>query len=164
MERHRGYDLFFHSFYEGPLRDAIISYKSGRWRLKNFLSDLITGVMEFFEVDFDSIVPVPPTLSSLEERGFDHMLSIAKEVSKRTGKRIVRALVQIGEERQVGKGSLERRKAVYRFEMVSYPGERVALLDDVYTTGSTIRGCVSALREGGVEKVYVFVLARTRRG
>jgi predicted amidophosphoribosyltransferase len=37
--------------------------------------------------------------------------------------------------------------------------KNVLLIDDIYTTGSTVNQCARALKEGGVGRVYVFTLA-----
>jgi predicted amidophosphoribosyltransferase len=42
-------------------------------------------------------------------------------------------------------------------------GERVLLIDDVVTTGATVRECSRVLLEGGAGEVVVAVLARARR-
>jgi competence protein ComFC len=39
----------------------------------------------------------------------------------------------------------------------------VVLIDDVYTTGSTVKECAKALLKGGVKRVYVLSLARVVR-
>ncbi len=38
--------------------------------------------------------------------------------------------------------------------------KRVLLLDDVYTTGATVRECAKVLKKAGAEKVYVLTVAR----
>jgi predicted amidophosphoribosyltransferase len=39
-------------------------------------------------------------------------------------------------------------------------GERVLLIDDVFTTGATASACARALREAGAEEVFVLTAAR----
>ncbi|MEA1867337.1 MAG: phosphoribosyltransferase family protein, partial [Thermodesulfobacteriota bacterium] len=39
--------------------------------------------------------------------------------------------------------------------------ETILLLDDVYTTGATVRACAKALKRAGAKEVHVFTVART---
>ncbi|HAA82514.1 MAG TPA: amidophosphoribosyltransferase, partial [Thermotoga naphthophila] len=43
------------------------------------------------------------------------------------------------------------------------PPQNVILIDDVLTTGTSVRDCVETLFRNGVSKVFVYVLAKTRR-
>lgn len=59
----------------------------------------------------------------------------------------------------------ERRQNLYDVFSLIDPsrvsGAKVLLVDDVYTTGSTVNACSKVLRQAGVERIEVFTLARS---
>ena len=66
---------------------------------------------------------------------------------------------------QVGLGPKEREenvKGVFHLvkHSVLHQVERVLLVDDIYTTGATVKECVRVLKKAGVKNVWVFTLAR----
>jgi predicted amidophosphoribosyltransferase len=60
-----------------------------------------------------------------------------------------------------------RRESVANAFAVSYSrlvaGEKVLLVDDVFTTGATVSACAAALREAGASEVLVLTIARPVR-
>ena len=162
IEEKRGYTIYHYGPYDGKLRDLILSYKSGRWRLSEILAKLYLEIFEYYPPP-PILVYVPSTLGSIEKRGFDHMELLAKRVAKVSGLVLSRSLEVVSEERQLGKSGFERRKDRLRY-IAEFPGGReVTLIDDVMTTGSTIREASKALLDSGVERVKVYVLARSER-
>ena len=51
-------------------------------------------------------------------------------------------------------------KGAFGVEGQEFEGRRVLLVDDVYTTGATVRECAKILKKAGAEKVYVLTVAR----
>ncbi len=117
-------------------------------------------MFEYFPPMSDSLVFIPSTFEALEIRGFDHMELLARYISKSTGIPMSKSLVDVSGARQKGKKAAERLENVNRFEVIKFPGSEVILIDDVYTTGATVKDAVRALRESGVSRVKVYVLAR----
>jgi len=165
LENHKGFYLAYYGFYEGILRDLIISYKSARWRLGKILSNLCINTIEkLIEKPFD-VAYIPATLTSLEERGLDHVKLIAKEVSKYFNAHLVKSLYPVTEDKQSGKSRQERKKVkekyIFRGNMKN---KRLVLIDDVYTTGTTVRNAIDAFRkvENDLE-IYTCVIAKVKR-
>ncbi|MDQ5988648.1 MAG: hypothetical protein CSYNP_04409 [Syntrophus sp. SKADARSKE-3] len=116
--------------------------------------------------DYSLIVPVPLHPKKLRERGFNQSAILAKALSGQYAIRIdfmsLRRLHYT--EPQVGLGSKERERNVRKAFAVDKPdkveGERILLVDDVYTTGSTLRECARCLMDAGAERVAALTLAR----
>jgi competence protein ComFC len=112
------------------------------------------------------LVPVPLHMKRLRERGFNQALLLVKELSKRTGIPYAeRALKKIKDTPfQITLKKRERRKNLRRAFQVKDPeaikGKAVMLVDDVYTTGTTVNECSRALRRAGAEGVVVLTVAR----
>lgn len=112
----------------------------------------------------DLLVPVPLHPRRLRERGYDQALELARPLGKALGiplradgLRRVRATAA-----QSTLGAVARRQNV-RHAFVAAPGAwpgRVALFDDVMTTGATLAACARALRQAGVGRVEAWVVAR----
>jgi ComF family protein len=66
--------------------------------------------------------------------------------------------------RRAGMDAKGRRETVADAFRVAYPaliaGERVLLVDDVFTTGATVSSCAKTLLEAGAEEVFVLTIAR----
>ena len=71
------------------------------------------------------------------------------------------------ERHRAGMDAKDRRDTVAEAFQVSYPaliaGERVLLVDDVFTTGATVSSCAKALLEAGAAEVFVLTIARPIR-
>ena len=101
--------------------------------------------------NIDLITCAPSSIASLKTLGFDHGAHLIKLISKEIG--IPWALlfdpsftVQKGldkEERMANVLTINLKKEVWR----KFQGKRILIIDDVYTTGSTINRCTSLLRE-----------------
>jgi ComF family protein len=112
------------------------------------------------------VVPVPLHRTRLAERGFNHAALLAAPVARHLGARF--APVALARTRdtpaQATLGRSARLQNVARAFTVRagerpLDGERVLLVDDVRTTGATLRACALALRDAGAASVETLVLA-----
>ena len=114
----------------------------------------------------DLIIPVPLHPKRLRHRGFNQAVILGREIAVRfrlklkvdTLRRCVHTLPQFdlgrNERGPNVKGAFEVRKPQ------EIEGRRIILIDDVYTTGSTVKECARTLLQAGAEEVAVLTLAR----
>jgi len=159
--------------YEGPLRQAILAFKFlGRRALTVPLADLLVGLLKNglhgVHAAFDLACPVPLHPQRQKERGFNQSELIARYFCQQTGIRLETGLLQRTRPTipQVmlppGQRARNVRGAFSLSPQASAKGARILLIDDLYTTGSTLKECARVLRKGAAAEVYVITLARPR--
>jgi ComF family protein len=114
---------------------------------------------------FDGLVPVPLFATREREREFNQSEILARQLQKRCKLPIVKALRRIRStttqthfDRRMRMQNL--RDAFALRQNVSVQGQKLLLVDDVFTTGSTLDECARVLREGGAHSVCALTLAR----
>lgn len=113
----------------------------------------------------DAIVAVPLHRSRLFERGYNQAVEIARTLAHE----LELPLLQRGIERRVpgasqtGQSAAERRASVARAFAVrrNLAGQRIAIVDDVLTTGATVNALAAALRAAGAVRCVAWAVART---
>jgi ComF family protein len=114
----------------------------------------------------DLILPVPLHIRRLRERGFNQAAFLAKELGKKIGLPVHFSLLErrVWTEPQTRLKRQERLKNVKDAFSVAKPseaeGRSVLLIDDVFTTGTTINECARALKSAGVANVHALTVAR----
>jgi ComF family protein len=164
-----GVRLLVAGSYAAPLSTAIVRFKyAGRPELSRRLARLLVPALRELELTPGTVlVPVPLHARRLANRGYNQAALLAQELSDGAGLDCQpRLLLRTREtERQVGKARSERlTNAQGAFELRKPAARRVVLVDDVVTTGSTVRACAQALTKGGVELTAVVALAQALPG
>ncbi|MDY0390070.1 MAG: ComF family protein [Desulfobulbus oligotrophicus] len=152
-----------------PISDLILALKfhgrlTGIATFRTLLDQ--SALFEIFTTP-DIILPVPLHKKRLRQRGFNQAQLITSGCFLQWRKKIVLNLLtrhRPTTPQAVLSGS-KRRRNVHNVFSLSRPdlvaGARVLLVDDVYTTGSTINACSKILRKAGAERIEVFTLARS---
>lgn len=155
--------------FAGTTRDLIHEFKySGKVMLRRPLALLAADRLDSFAVGFgaDLIVPVPLHTKRLRQRGFNQAVLLGEIFSKRWGVPLQRNNLQRNRwtEPQVNLAASARPENVKGAFALTAPvqiaGKRILLVDDVYTTGSTVRECSRVLMAAGATAVAVLTVAR----
>jgi competence protein ComFC len=156
--------------YEGIVKDVILLYKyRGFESLGRYLADFMDqalGSEEDLWLDVDAIVPVPLHPVREKKRGFNQSRVLAKRLSQIKNIDLVdKRLVKVKNvPPQTSLEANERARNVRGAFKVKRPetikGKVILLVDDVYTTGSTLRECSLALKEAGVKEVRAVTIAQ----
>ena len=118
----------------------------------------------------DWVVPVPLAPARLAERGYNQAWELARRLARGAGRGRPTPACCGARRTQAHQADLDRaeRQRNLRGAFMTDPrrrselqGRRVALVDDVMTTGATAREAAAALLRGGAAAVDVWVVART---
>lgn len=159
------------ALYEGALIRAITAFKyAGRLELTGPLTAMLGENLgsPFLPPETDLILPVPLHTRRLKERGFNQALILARSLFKPWKEKIRYDLLVRSRwtEPQVRLKGRERRRNVKGAFRVQDPAQvkrrRIMLVDDVFTTGSTVNECARVLKKAGADQVWVLTLARVR--
>jgi ComF family protein len=158
------------ALHTSPLRDAIHAFKyQGQPQLAPFLARYLVAVYSQppwsnMPQAISAVVPVPLHEERLRERGYNQSELLALHFCRATGLSLQPTwLARIRETRQqVGLDPSQRRANVDGAFAASagVAGQRLLLIDDVYTTGSTLRACAVAALDAGATAVYALTLAQ----
>jgi ComF family protein len=153
--------------YEGALRAAVLGLKREPHVGKR-LAHLLLETQRRAPLDAATrIVPVPLHRERERERGFNQAAALAQSLAALTGLPLDEwSLVRVAHtgRHRAGMDARARRETVEDAFRVVRPrlveGERVLLVDDVFTTGATVSACAHALRAAGAREVFVLTVAR----
>jgi ComF family protein len=135
----------------------------GELALAPYLAELLSRCIS--TKDADCVVPVPLSRERLRERGYNQALEIARHVAPVAGARLAPELCERRRDTaaQAGLPLAERAKnvrgAFHCPRLVA--GARIAVLDDVMTTGATLEEIATTLKRAGAARVENWVIART---
>ncbi len=157
------------SLFAGPVRALVIElkYHHGLHLLADCAA-LFSGSPHLLEhVRGARLVPVPLHPRKRRERGYNQSALLAAELARVAGgeTRVECLLVRRLDTATQTAFDRERRRANLQNAFALAPGvplrsaARYVLVDDVFTTGSTVNACARALRDAGAEQIDVATLA-----
>ncbi|MBR2187351.1 MAG: ComF family protein [Lachnospiraceae bacterium] len=158
------YDRAFSVFvYNDVMQQSIYRFKyRGKQEYADFYGESIVRYLgrEIESLGADALIPVPLHKDRQKKRGYNQASLIAKKLSKLTGIRLEDDLVRrvAATRPQKNLNREERRKNLKRAFLLSrniVKLTRVIIVDDIYTTGSTVDEMSLLLKEAGVREVYV---------
>ena len=155
--------------YEGVIRKILIQYKfqEKSYLYKTIVNFLLNNkkIFEFIK-SYDTIIPVPISKERKKTRGYNQSFLLAKEISKKVGIKVENKCLfktkNIIEQSKLNKE--ERVKNIQGvYEIKNYKkieSKKILLLDDIYTTGSTVNECCRVLKKSNPVKIDVLTIAK----
>ncbi len=156
-----GYKHLFIYEYDDEIRELIYKYKAcGDFELKDvfisrykrYLKSLYSGYV---------IVPAPSSMESDELRGFNHV----EEIFKSCGFKITKCILKKYDFKQSSLSQKERQEVSNKLEIVcgeQLRHKKVLLVDDIYTTGSTIKAMINLVNAFNPRRIKVLTVSKTR--
>ena len=153
----------------GMVRDLIHRFKYDRCLyLRQPLAEWLAETLDDERIlahSFDYLVPVPLHAARMREREFNQAAVLARLVAERHGERVLHALRRVRyTTTQTRLDREERMQNLRNAFRVRHPrrvaGSHLILVDDVFTTGSTVDECARVLKESGAASVRVITVAR----
>jgi len=159
------------SYEQEKLHELVLRLKhpSGEFLARLIIRLWLERDLSRFEaLDVDVVVPVPSHWWRRLERGYDQVATLARELASQLRLPCERSWLyrKRHTKRQVEKKSRQERKdnvhkAFAVREGLNLKDRRILLIDDVMTTGATLKEAAGPLVDAGAARVVVAVLART---
>lgn len=161
----KGFTCVQYGLYE---RGILMDYKyKGKSYIGKKLGDILYDRMALEDVQYDLIVPVPMHRKKQNQRGYNQAAVMARRFADRCERPCASELLK--RTRQTapmkGLGAFERHENLRGALQVSplnrykIEGSHILLIDDIYTTGSTLDECSRVLHMAGAERVYALTFA-----
>lgn len=143
--------------YNEAMKDFFSQYKfQGDYALYSVFTEILQKELKAYS-DY-TLVPIPVSSEKYQKRGFNQVTALL-EGTKLPFREILEKYDTIA---QSSKTRKERLQSQQRFKLKDsvQPPTKVLLLDDIYTTGSTLQLAKEILVEAGVKEIMTFSLAR----
>jgi len=155
--------------YDGSVQQLMVKWKYQRQSsTARLLGETLSGWLALRQqpIDASAIIPIPMHPKKLRARGFNSAYELAQAVRQTTQLPILdKALIRKRHtEAQAGLNKTDRHNnlaGAFSVLAENLQGHKqVLLVDDVYTTGTTLAICSRLLQEAGVKQIRILTLAR----
>lgn len=163
-------------FYGDEILDPLISLlkyqriKQAAVPLGEILTNYLEDLFKNYELEMKDflIIPVPLHRQKEKQRGFNQSYLLANQLSKNTGLPIANDILKRTKNTasQVELKDKEKREinvkncfTLENSELLN--GKNIIVLDDVFTTGATMKEAAAVIKKAGVKKVIGLVIAKT---
>ena len=159
--------VFAVTAYKDPLRSLILAKHHGNETYTRFLADFIVAQPMIEHSDFDVITFIPLHWTRYASRGFNQAEIIAQALAEKTGKQVVPCIIRSKKTQFQARLSLSEREhnvkdafTINEKYRAHINGKKILIVDDLFTTGATVKAVTSVLFRCNPAKIDVFVACR----
>jgi len=159
--------IFAVSAYKDPLRSLILAKHHGNETNIRFLADFMVCQPMVTHLDFDIITFIPLHWTRYASRGFNQAEIIAQALAEKTGRQVMPLIIRSKRTQYQARLSLQERElnvqnafALNEKYRQFIAGKKILIVDDLFTTGSTIKSVAHILLPCNPAKIDVFVACR----
>lgn len=167
----KNFDTHMYLFdYQGIIRQKILQYKFGektyisRCFIETILKD--EKICRFLK-NYDIIIPVPISNKRKKKRGYNQSELIASKLAKQMKNLKYTSKVLYKKKDTLPQSTLDKEKRIENVKGAYYikneqilKNKKVLLIDDIFTTGSTVNECSKILKQAEAKEVGIFTLAK----
>lgn len=161
--------VFAISAYHEPIKSLVVAKSWSDIVASSLLGQLMWDLTHIRHVPFDAIVPVPLHWTRYAYRGYNQADEMAKVLSSKSGKPVAHLLAR-GKRTPIlaAFSSAQREQAVQDAFYLTpkaqeYAGKHLLVVDDVLTTGATLKSALRVLRSCKPASITVIVACRAMR-
>ena len=161
--------MFCCSFYTDIIKNQIHSFKfhEKAYLYEYFIELSLRNNISDFLKKFDLVTFIPMNYNKEIRRGYNQSKLLAKELGKRLNINVINTL-----EKEAGlfvQSTLSEKdrennakKAFKILKNINIENKNIILVDDIFTTGSTVKSASKILKENKANKICVFAISKTR--
>lgn len=152
--------------YEEGIRDKLLKYKFRDYSyLYKFFSEIIINNCNL-KNNYDIILPVPIHKKRKAKRGYNQSELIAKEIAKNinveySNKVLIKTIDTVPQSTLNQRKRMSNVLGIYKvINEQKIDKKSILLIDDIFTTGSTVNECSKVLKQNGAKLVDVLTIAK----
>lgn len=152
--------------YEEGIRDKLLKYKFRDYSyLYKFFSEIIINNCNL-KNNYDIILPVPIHKKRRQKRGYNQSELVSKEIAKNmnieySNKVLIKVVNTVPQSTLNQNQRMSNVLGIYKvINSQNINQKRILLIDDIFTTGSTVNECAKVLKQNGAKSVDVLTIAK----
>lgn len=154
--------ISFGEYENQNLKNLIILGKEKAFEIFNDFGFYMAQELKKFNFQDYVLIPIPLSQKKLLKRGYNQAEVLAQKISQETGLKISNCLIKIKETPDQAVLTYEERikNLQNAFKIIGPAPKKIILVDDVKTTGTTLKESAQVLKQAGAKEIYALTILR----